>query len=182
MEIRCLFYFCNVCYDHQRSGCKFPRVQFGSSASSSRCFNTVCHVIRAALITIQCSSTSRTLTPGSCTLSPFLKWEGSERPGQFGQRHRNWLHGVTEERAGEAATETLQRPRSDRRLLRSCACCPACIGLVSEALMTSPMKYIRCFYAADPMVFAHLVPIPSTCKENAMLAQRFDNRSLTNYR
>lgn len=61
-----------------------------------------------------------------------------------------------------------------------CAYRPACIGWASKALMTSPMNYIRCFYAADPMVFAHLVQIPWTCRETAMLAQRFDIWGLTN--
>lgn len=35
-----------------------------------------------------------------------LKWESSKWPRQFGQRHRDRLHGVAEERAREAATET----------------------------------------------------------------------------
>lgn len=48
-----------------------------------------------------------------------LKWEGSERSGQPGQWHRDRLHGVAKEREGAASTETHERPRSERCLLRT---------------------------------------------------------------
>lgn len=136
-----------------------------------------------ALIMKQCNSISLTLTLTSVhRLS--LKWESSKRPGQFGQRHRDWLHGVAKERAGEAATETHQWPRSERCLLHSFAYCTVCIGFISIILTTflCNISGALCgFIKSWPNgVCTSPLSIPWTCKENVRLMQRFDNCGLTN--